>query len=474
MTTYYVSKAGSDGANGLSTGAPFLTLAHALSVMGGGDTLNLRQGDTWTEQLSVPPSKSGTFAAHTVFDSYAGSGGNAKAKVVSPTPTTTPACLLQPGLQYVDFNDLEISQGVTPTGGTPIAGHSAVETTPGTGSVTFIQWNRCYIHDSGNCGVQAFNGPCPRSSFGNGTGSGDDSDWTFTDCEIYRAASSCVASYGSRWTFLRTHIHRWGESSDVLATGKHGVLDFSIYSIFDACIFHNDEAGTPQGGQAVAHRVTGTMIRDCTFHDCVQGVVAWHDNVAGTTLYLRNRMWNMYTAAFVFAAATDATYVWTPAGTPVDKFVFANNVHHSQQGGPMFTLTDASAVYAGGLVIANNVIIGSYTNAISMSPFQSNGGVIGQLIETRNIWIAYGLASPGQFTLAGVAKTLAQWQTTTVNGLLQGNGSFYTSNPGLGLAPPGDARRAPTPYMVLGVVQTQNDNALINTYGAPDFCPQTG
>ena len=49
MPTYFVANAGSNSNAGTSSGSPFQTIAHALSVAVQGDTLNLNGGDTFSE-----------------------------------------------------------------------------------------------------------------------------------------------------------------------------------------------------------------------------------------------------------------------------------------------------------------------------------------------------------------------------------------------------------------------------------------
>jgi hypothetical protein len=56
MATYYVANGGSDSAAGTSTGAPWLTLAHAFATCASGDTVNLSGSSTFSENptLNVP------------------------------------------------------------------------------------------------------------------------------------------------------------------------------------------------------------------------------------------------------------------------------------------------------------------------------------------------------------------------------------------------------------------------------------
>lgn len=74
--TYYVSAAGSNSNNGLTTGAPFLTLGHAQSVAGHRDTILLRRGDTFVESVG--------FTKATTIDAY----GTGAAPIIAPSGST--------------------------------------------------------------------------------------------------------------------------------------------------------------------------------------------------------------------------------------------------------------------------------------------------------------------------------------------------------------------------------------------------
>lgn len=93
----YVSAAGSDANNGRSEGAPYLTVAKALTQsLAPGDGVLLRGGDTFTESFS--PSQSGTQAKPIVFGSY----GRGNAKIVGQVAP-------QPGPSWLVFDHLTIS-----------------------------------------------------------------------------------------------------------------------------------------------------------------------------------------------------------------------------------------------------------------------------------------------------------------------------------------------------------------------------
>lgn len=484
--TYNVSKeVGASDSNAGTAASPFLTIAKAQSVAVGGDTILFRSGDTWIENFVVPASKSGTSGQHTTYGVY-GLAGNGKAKIQAVNPSAQACLLLFPGpVNYVDFNDLELTNNNFNNAGNAanaISGEHIVESPTGGGASSFVNFKRCYLHHSANTAVQSYNGPTPRSSSGNGSGSGDDSDWSFIDCEIYATGNSAMIFHGSRLNLLRTHIHRWGESSDSL--GKHGIYHHSPGGVVDSCNFHNDEAQVaansgPQQGQPISQRTTGITVVNNILHDCNGFVFFTYDNVRGTSLYFGNRCYNLYNWGFFMDAGNDTAPPYTFGPNPMDKFVFANNVFHFQ-GSPInvFDLSASSgnAQYLGGLVIANNVVIGNYTNAINNpNSFAANNSVTGALLEKNNLWNATGSGTAGTFRWAATNRTLAQWQAQTITGNLQGVGSFYNTNPNLGLAPAGDLRRAPKPYQILGVVQTQTDNTLISsTSGAPDYFPQTG
>lgn len=74
--TYYVSSAGSDSNNGLTTGTPFLTIAHAQSVAAHRDTILLRRGDTFVESVS--------FTKTATIDAY----GTGNMPIVAPSGST--------------------------------------------------------------------------------------------------------------------------------------------------------------------------------------------------------------------------------------------------------------------------------------------------------------------------------------------------------------------------------------------------
>lgn len=97
MATYYVAKSGDGGNNansGLSVGSPKLTIAAAVALMVGGDTLFVRQG-TWTEQEIVLPN--GTSGAHTTVKSYN------QDTVIFAAPNGNTFLFYQNARQYIDI-----------------------------------------------------------------------------------------------------------------------------------------------------------------------------------------------------------------------------------------------------------------------------------------------------------------------------------------------------------------------------------
>ena len=70
MTTYYVSNTGHDtNNNGLSEGAPWLTIAKVnASTFSAGDSILFKRGNTWLEQLTVP--SSGSDGSPITFGAY--------------------------------------------------------------------------------------------------------------------------------------------------------------------------------------------------------------------------------------------------------------------------------------------------------------------------------------------------------------------------------------------------------------------
>lgn len=84
MTTYYVSNSGDDGADGLSSGTPWLTLSKvAGETFSAGDVICLRRGDVWRESIAFP--SSGSPGVPIVVKPY-GSGSD---PVISASDTAT-------------------------------------------------------------------------------------------------------------------------------------------------------------------------------------------------------------------------------------------------------------------------------------------------------------------------------------------------------------------------------------------------
>lgn len=481
-TTYYVSAAGSNVNDGLSTATPKLTIAAALTLAVGGDQILLRRGDNFSENIFLGSSKSGTVTRSTRFGSYGTTAGNSKAKITAPSPSTT-APLTFDGCSYIEFDDIEITNNNftdANNSANAVTGEHIIETGAQAQHITF---KRCYLHHSANCIIQSNNGLTPRSSLGNGVGTGDDNDWYFEDCEFYASGNSLIIAHGTHWVWRRCHFHRWGESS--YSPGKHAVYCHSVNAVFDQCVMHNNDAqvGTHSGptqGSPMSIRVTGVIVQDCLIHDTNGPAIFWYDNVAGVTLFLRNRWYNCHGFAFYFVSGDDTGPAYHFGPNPVDKVIFANNVIHilDFDSAAAIDLSDAAtAQYLGGLVLVNNIIIGPFTYAINDSvAFVANNGITGKLLEKNNLWIATGTSTAGTFRWNSTNRTLAQWQAAGVlSGNVQGVGSFYTGTPNLGLAPAGDARRAPTPYMNIGVLQTPADNTLVgSTFGAPDYFPAGG
>jgi hypothetical protein len=83
-TDYYISSSGNDSNNGLSSSAPWKTIAKVnASSFSPGDTIFFRKGDTWRERLIVP--SSGNLGAYIVFSSY---GAGLAPKILGSTEVT--------------------------------------------------------------------------------------------------------------------------------------------------------------------------------------------------------------------------------------------------------------------------------------------------------------------------------------------------------------------------------------------------
>jgi uncharacterized repeat protein (TIGR02059 family) len=83
-TNYYIRSSGNDTNNGLSSSAPWKTIAKVnVSSFLPGDTIFFNKGDTWREQLTAP--SSGKAGAYIVFSSY---GTGVAPKILGSTEVT--------------------------------------------------------------------------------------------------------------------------------------------------------------------------------------------------------------------------------------------------------------------------------------------------------------------------------------------------------------------------------------------------
>lgn len=128
MTTFYVDPAGSDAADGQSSGTAVATLAKATTLMAGGDRLLLKRGSYWREQLTVPAS--GTAQAPTVVGAY---GAGDRPVVKGSAVLTNAAFALKsadpgtPSVLYVEDTFVRADQAGwgTTSGGTDSSGSRA-------------------------------------------------------------------------------------------------------------------------------------------------------------------------------------------------------------------------------------------------------------------------------------------------------------------------------------------------------------
>lgn len=116
--TYYVASSGRDSNTGLTTGAPFLTLAHALSVGGSANnSILLRRGDTFSLSATTNVTQTGPL----LFGAYAdpaSTSTNKPALNVSLTASFAQAFNLS-GASDIRFTDLSISY-TNPTNSCPV------------------------------------------------------------------------------------------------------------------------------------------------------------------------------------------------------------------------------------------------------------------------------------------------------------------------------------------------------------------
>lgn len=118
-TTYYLSAAGSDSNDGLSTGAPFLTFAFARTTLfasNGPRRLLLNKGDTFAMTTGISPSTTGLFyvgaygtGANPIIDNN-NAGGAAQSGIVTP-PSDAAFEMIVEGIDIVNDANIGLRGG---------------------------------------------------------------------------------------------------------------------------------------------------------------------------------------------------------------------------------------------------------------------------------------------------------------------------------------------------------------------------
>lgn len=148
-TTYYVSPAGSDSNNGTSASTPWQTLAKVnATTFSAGDSVLLASGGSWSGTLA--PLGSGTSANPITIDWY---GGTTRPLIAGPGTTGSVGVKLSNQSGWT-ISDLEVTN--TQSGSTAALTGMTVSQS-GSGTVSNITIDNCYIHDVNSCAVGSAN-----------------------------------------------------------------------------------------------------------------------------------------------------------------------------------------------------------------------------------------------------------------------------------------------------------------------------
>lgn len=162
-TTYYLSAAGSDSNDGLSTGAPFLTFAFARTTLfasNGPRRLLLNKGDTFAMTTAISPSTTGLFyigaygsGANPIIDNN-NAGGAAQSGIVTP-PSDTAFEMIVEGIDIVNDANIGLRGGhncLFIDCNTSLGTHGIMVSSVGSGRNYCTAWN-CTFSDASDYGI---------------------------------------------------------------------------------------------------------------------------------------------------------------------------------------------------------------------------------------------------------------------------------------------------------------------------------
>ena len=281
-TTYYVSNAGSDAADGKSTSAPWKTVAKVNSAtLNPGDQVLFASGQTFSDASLQPPG-SGTEGAPISFGVY-GTAGKAT---------------LSKGIFVLDHHWLGFD--------------SLAVIGAGTGVNPFQAGN--------NSGHYAHHCKVKRCLFDNGSTSstgvvgmvvyGD--DWTIEANVVQNTGDNGMYLVGDCHRVRRNKIQNTGTNTTI-GSSRHGIYFLvSNGEVVDNTIFASSTDG-------VSCRMRNALVRDNTIIGCQIGIAFFQiDTVAGTSRWSGNYV-NNYSAAGVYVSPSDI------GGNTVESFVILSN-----------------------------------------------------------------------------------------------------------------------------------------------------
>lgn len=324
-TDYFVSNAGSDAADGLTTGTAWLTISKVNgSSFNPGDNIFFRRGDMWREQLTIPSSGSAgnliTFGAYgagvrpiingaNVVTGWTNAGSN-QWWVNNLNPVTTRAMVVLGGVIYLEqtslaavnsANEYFIDVSATPDRvyvfstvdpASLIAEISArdycIITAAGASSKRFIEVDDIEVRYAGRAGIY-FEGP------GSGIGDALDGSSIVRRCVAYANRIFGIAHYDH-------YDNLTVEDCDASYNGNHFYSWQADEGTFRRCtsansIFYGIGANVTDGHSVGGYQTTNWLVEYCVSNNDADAIHLDAGGISSNAIIRYNKVYNTQDAA---------------------------------------------------------------------------------------------------------------------------------------------------------------------------------
>ena len=348
--TYYVSPTGYDTAPGTSS-APWATFAHAMTVVGAGDTLYLMNG-TYTQPLNI--SKSGTSSAYITVKAM-----NEGSAIVSTTYSQGSAMTINGS--YVEVDGINFRNSGTYSSDVYCATDTSLGVVNGI-SVwgSYVNIRRCTINGASGCNSATI-------------GAGYGTNVLMEDCAASGGGRVVLnIQSGNNYIIRRCWLNWTGPNTGGGDTMNISQTYGTNNTIFENCIGTNFTSTNAQGYTTWGH----------------------YGSISGNAFYgnIMYNSGNTVQGAFVDAAETG----YTVSGT-----IFSNNVSiENGTGGQAAESINAS--YSNGSVFTNNTFVSPNSTGggllLAMRPAGAQQAAIanGSYNSFLNTWTGYSMQSGAQ------------------------------------------------------------------------------